>query len=497
LLLATIDMPGRAMNVFSEELMDALEEIINRVDADPELTSVVITSGKSSFLAGADLPMVRGMTEMARHASHAEMFRHCGRIGRLFLRIEQSAKPWVAAVNGTALGGGLELAMACRTRFIAPQTKALIGLPEVKLGLLPGAGGTQRLPRLVGLELGLDLLLSGRSLNARESITSGLFEAASSPSNLVATACASAKALACLSPMKFAESAQKKFSHVPLNTPQDNEVNVEKIATQNKLGPEKLPHYPAYRAIIRSVLLGGALPLPEACDLEMNRFLDLMFNPVADRMISTLFIERQRVEKAANAKIGALPLRMRLGPQLSGQQSWQALFEKNKLGFEFDPSLTPGAFEFKLQDDQPSVQFRLFTVDQNDDFDAPTNKAPLPRQSLILSDRSEYGQVIECLSLDDKLDGAICALGKALQCFVLFSRNNDDGVSRSILRHFADSQNQENSLSTLVDRAHTIVKQDATRDFALLDVACVLSGLAPAYTGGPFSLMRSSELNQI
>src|SRR5262252_5248244 len=174
-LVATIDMADRTMNVFSVDLMDALDALIDRVDRDPAVRAVVVTSGKQTFLAGADLVMVRGYTQAARHADQATMFAMCGRLGRQFVRLEASAKPWVAAVNGIALGGGLELALACRERLVADDPRIQLGVPEVRWGLLPGAGGTQRLPRLAGCEPALDLLLSRRSVDPASAVGLGLF----------------------------------------------------------------------------------------------------------------------------------------------------------------------------------------------------------------------------------------------------------------------------------------------------------------------------------
>ena len=147
ILLATIDMPGRAMNVFSRSLMDSLEALITRVQADDARRGAVLTSGEAAFLAGADLEMIQTFTERARHGSTAELRLLFGHLGRLFRRMELSHKPWVAAINGLALGGGLEVCLACHERVVADDPAIQLGLPEIKLGLLPGAGGTQRLPR--------------------------------------------------------------------------------------------------------------------------------------------------------------------------------------------------------------------------------------------------------------------------------------------------------------------------------------------------------------
>ena len=195
-LLATIDMPGRTMNVFSADLMDAIESLMDRVDADESVRAVVVTSGKDTFLAGADLVMVRGFCDAGKTASDDELMALCGHLGRLFVRLESSAKPWVAALNGLALGGGLELALACRKRVVADNPKLQLGVPEIRWGLLPGAGGTQRLPRLCGLEPALDLLLTGRSATPAEALKLGIVDAVVPQDQVVERARAEALALA-------------------------------------------------------------------------------------------------------------------------------------------------------------------------------------------------------------------------------------------------------------------------------------------------------------
>ena len=139
ILLARIDMPNRAMNVFSRDLMDALEALITRAQGDEAIRAVVLTSGKPSFLAGADLAMVEAFTERAASTgSPEELHALLGHLGRLFRRLETHPTPFVAAINGLALGGGLELCLACRARIVADDPAIQLGLPEVTLGLLPG-----------------------------------------------------------------------------------------------------------------------------------------------------------------------------------------------------------------------------------------------------------------------------------------------------------------------------------------------------------------------
>ncbi len=510
LLVATIDMPGRSMNVFSEALMDALEALIDQVAADHSIKGVVVTSGKSSFLAGADLPMVRGMTALAQTATHNEMFAHCGRIGRLFLRMEQSVKPWVAAVNGTALGGGLELAMACRARLIDPLCKALIGLPEVKLGLLPGAGGTQRLPRFVGLDLGLDLLLSGRSLNPAQAIQAGLFEACPPNTPLLDAALLRLKNLMIERP----GDPGQKYPDLSLPSLQDNETAVQALAERHGISQKALADYPAYRAILRSVLAGAGLDLPAACDAEMTRFLDLMFNPVADHMISTLFIERQRVEKAVQHMATTPPTQIRsgaLGPQ---NVDWQALLSQSGITLIGDTSLEANVIELDHAACGTPIHLRLREVHEHEDAPQkgvnshPSSLAP----GLILSRSSEHGRVIECLLpqanamwAPDRLaaiKGVLASLAKKSKCFLFFTNTPSYTAPQSLLLALqrakpldkAYDSGGDQDISALKDpleamalSAAQALEEGRISDPGIIDVAAVLAGIAPAFSGGPLS----------
>ncbi|MDO9057853.1 MAG: enoyl-CoA hydratase-related protein, partial [Bradyrhizobium sp.] len=155
IVLVTWDTPGRSMNVLDETSVTELEEIIKQTSADAAVKGVVITSGKEALCAGADLSMLEGMSKQyaemlkakGEEAANQVLFDQSRRFSQVFRNIEISGKPWVAAINGLALGGGFELTLSCHYRVAAENPKTRLGLPEIKVGLFPGAGGTQRVPR--------------------------------------------------------------------------------------------------------------------------------------------------------------------------------------------------------------------------------------------------------------------------------------------------------------------------------------------------------------
>ena len=293
ILLATIDMPGRAMNVFSRDMMDALEQIIARAESDVEVRGVVLTSGKAAFLAGADLEMIRMFAERARSGTTEELHELFGHLGRLFRRLELSPKPFVAAINGLALGGGLEVCMACHGRVVADDPAIQLGLPEIKLGLLPGAGGTQRLPRLIGSAAGLRMLLSGDAASPREALDLQLVDEVVPADQLIAAA--KRRALAMSRPQAPWDRRGASFDPSPFDFG-SSDVSAE-IARYTGVSDYQMQHYPAYRAIIQCVVGGWALPMTMANEHEMSVFVKLMRDPVAGNMVRTLFLNRQKAAK--------------------------------------------------------------------------------------------------------------------------------------------------------------------------------------------------------
>ena len=169
-LLAVMDLPGRPMNVVGDALMQGIAQAVDRL-ADPDVKGLVLTSGKADFCAGGDLDNI------ARWTRPEEAFDASMAMKAQLRRQETQGKPVVAALNGHTLGGGLEIALACHARIAVDDARLKIGQPEVKLGLLPGGGGTVRLPRLIGMQAALQLMTEGNDLSPQKALALGLLAA--------------------------------------------------------------------------------------------------------------------------------------------------------------------------------------------------------------------------------------------------------------------------------------------------------------------------------
>ena len=177
--LITWDMPERSMNVIDLAAIEELSAIVEKIAGDAAIKGAVVTSGKDTFCAGADLTLLETLTrtfgELAKskgkEAAVTVLFAESRKLSQLYRRIETCGKPFVAAINGTALGGGFELCLACHQRIAADSDKTRLGLPEVKIGLFPGAGGTQRIARMMAPADALQFLLKGDQLNLTRAST--------------------------------------------------------------------------------------------------------------------------------------------------------------------------------------------------------------------------------------------------------------------------------------------------------------------------------------
>lgn len=196
----TVNRPDK-LNALSNELTEELQHLLDEIEKDVDLRVVVITgAGDKAFVAGADINEL--IERDALQGRDVSRFRQA-----LFARIENLPVPVIAAVNGYALGGGLELALACNIRIASE--KAQFGAPEVKLGIIPGDGGTQRLPRLVGLGRAMELVLTGDFIDAQEAHRIGLVNRVVSPDELMESVMTLAKKIASRPPLavKYAKEA--------------------------------------------------------------------------------------------------------------------------------------------------------------------------------------------------------------------------------------------------------------------------------------------------
>jgi 3-hydroxyacyl-CoA dehydrogenase/enoyl-CoA hydratase/3-hydroxybutyryl-CoA epimerase len=164
------NMTTSAMNVLNDISIPEFEGHLEKAYSDQEVKGIIITSEKNEFIAGADVKMIL----LNNSKDPSEMHKFSLEFNAIFRKLETCGKPVVAAMNGTALGGGYEVCLACHYRIALDNPKAVIGLPEVQLGLLPGGGGTQRLPRIIGMEAALMLMVEGKRISPTEALGYGM-----------------------------------------------------------------------------------------------------------------------------------------------------------------------------------------------------------------------------------------------------------------------------------------------------------------------------------
>jgi 3-hydroxyacyl-CoA dehydrogenase/enoyl-CoA hydratase/3-hydroxybutyryl-CoA epimerase len=313
--LLTIDMPGRSMNVFDEDSSRELAELVERLLADGAVRGAVVASGKPAFIAGADLEMLArinaeldALPEAARAAAAYHRFWP---IQAMFRRIETGGKPFAAAVGGTAMGGGFELALACHRRIVADDPAIRVGLPEAKVGLLPGGGGTQRLARMIGAEKALPLLLEGRALAPEAALKAGIVDEVVPRADLLGRARAWVREA---TPAQAVKPWDAKSFRMPGPDARTHHGGGQ-FAVANALQRRRTHgNYPAADAIQQLVYQATIVPMDVGLRLESKYFGRLVAGPVARNMIRTGFVGVQRAakqrlpgfEKRRFARIGVL-----------------------------------------------------------------------------------------------------------------------------------------------------------------------------------------------
>ncbi len=304
--LVTWDMPGRSMNLFTQEVMDELDAIVDATVADSAVKGVVITSGKSSFSGGADLSMIKAMFSFYQQEKAADpegaaqkLFDLVGRMSGLYRKLETCGKPWVSAINGTCMGGAFEMSLACHGRVASNAKSVKIGLPEVKVGLFPGAGGTQRVARLTDAQSALQMMTTGQSLNPSRAKAMNLVHQVVEPDQLIPAAKQMIK-----DGLKPVAPWDEKGFKVPgggIWTPAAAQLWPAAPAILRR---ETAGNYPAALAILKCVYEGLQLPFDTALKIEQRYFTQVLRTTEAFSMIRSLFISMQELGKGARRPAG-------------------------------------------------------------------------------------------------------------------------------------------------------------------------------------------------
>ncbi|MET3519493.1 3-hydroxyacyl-CoA dehydrogenase NAD-binding domain-containing protein [Mesorhizobium abyssinicae] len=304
--LVTWNMPDRSMNVFTEEVMRELNAIVDHVAGGAAIKGAVITSGKDTFSGGADITLLQKMlgafaADKAKDLGKATkaLFDNAGVMTGLFRKIETSGKPWVSAINGTCMGGAFEMSLACHGRVAADSDKVKMALPEVKIGIFPGAGGTQRVPRLTDPQQALQMLTTGQTLTPQKAKAMGLIHEIAEPSKLVETAKAMIKNG--LKPVAPWDEKGFKLPGGPVYSAAGANLWPPAIAILRR---ETFGNYPAAAAILKCVYEGLLVPFDTALRIEQRYFTEIMQTREAAAMIRSLFVSLQELNKGARRPAG-------------------------------------------------------------------------------------------------------------------------------------------------------------------------------------------------
>ena len=259
----TMDVPGETMNTLRAEFADEISDLMKEISSNSDLQGLVLISGKKdSFVAGADVTMIDAC-ETAADAEKLSLEGH-----RVMGELEALNIPVVAAIHGPCLGGGLELALACHIRVCTESTKTVLGVPEVMLGLLPGSGGTQRLPRLIGVAKSLDLMLTGKQVRGKQALKMGLVDEVVPETVLLEVAVKLAKK------GKFQRKLKRDLTSKLLETNKLGRNIMFDQAKKQTLSKTR-GNYPAPEAILEVVKLGQEKGFEAGLKLEAKRFAEL------------------------------------------------------------------------------------------------------------------------------------------------------------------------------------------------------------------------------
>lgn len=299
----TWDAPGKSMNVFTDQTMDELDQTIDKIVADTSIKGCIIVSGKpDSFSGGADIRMLAGLVERSKEnesklgADEATriFFEESRKLSLLFRKLETCGKPFVAAINGICLGGAFELALACHHRIVSDDAKTRLGLPEIKIGIFPGAGGTQRVARLAHTADALIFMMKGEALKPNAALKLNLVHAVAPKEEIVKRA--KEWILSVGTAVQPWDVEGFKLPSGPVYSKAGMMVWPPASALLRK---DTNDNYPAAKALLQSVYEGLQLPMDAALRVESRYFANILKGQVAHAMIRTLFVSMQALNKGA------------------------------------------------------------------------------------------------------------------------------------------------------------------------------------------------------
>ncbi len=273
------DRPDSPHNFMNEDIVAQLHELVRQTSSDDQVKGVILASNKASFVVGGDLKELQALKTPEDAAAIIAGVQACMR------DMELAPKPFVAAINGLALGGGLELALACSYRIAADDPRLMVGLPEVSLGLIPGAGGTQRLPRLIGLAAALPIMIEDKQVSGEQAEKIGLVDERVAADQLRETAKQRILDGTASSSQPWDQDGFKRPD------PQINSVEGKQVIDSMlaKIGRKKPGLEPAPKAIMTAVQLGFKKDIDEGLQIERLQFASVASGVVVKNKIRTLF----------------------------------------------------------------------------------------------------------------------------------------------------------------------------------------------------------------
>ena len=306
--VATIiwDVPGKSMNVMSLAGFAELNLLVGMGIDDAAVKGVILTSGKKDFAGGMDLNVIAAMKEEGGDTPAASVFEGVMTMHGVLRKIERAGmdpktlkggKPIVAALPGTALGMGLEVPLACHRIFAADNPKAKIGLPEIMVGIFPGAGGTTRLVRKMGAMMAAPFLLEGKLSDPKSAKAAGIIDEVVAPDQLLARA---KEWVLAATDADLVKPWDAKGYKMPGGTPYQPAGFMTFVGASAMVLGKTMGVYPAAKALLSAVYEGAMVPFDVALKIEARWFTSVLMNPSSGAMIRSLFINKEALDKGAN-----------------------------------------------------------------------------------------------------------------------------------------------------------------------------------------------------